>query len=1797
MSTEAERKAARASKFVAKNVDIGTREFWAMPRDMSDLMDTDQHIINGWTSRQVVRAHSLFMFPNQARSYQKWATNHPTADPRAYGPLADMAMSPDTPEANAVGVLSVADQVDAGTYGMVAGSNQSTPQAMDRTVTAAPQPDATDAWSGGLFKDALHIGGNIFGATAGKLSNEVPAPVKDVVRNTLTAASAPIEASTAFFRSAIGDEDATDKLLEPYGLSGDEKRIVLDTSARKDQGVASEDSMDFSGMGSGGAGAFGGSPKPTFESLSPERQKVVVEAMRVYDPAAAEKFKEFFPEVWSQTTLSQVVKDPALLTETVNAQTGAAERDKSWMPNKVAVRAAEQNAVKAYNITTLDEAARGISPTAWTWGRGVAHVWFDQDQTGFNAMSGTVDFGLSLTTDPMNLVPLGAVAKAPRLVGKGLEAVTGGKVVTQGLRTARAFEVGGDKVAVAVPTQRFTAAGRVDNPMAAAVRARPGASFTKVTDPITGVEKMVPRWRQAVDEGAEMVTDPALREVKDPETGLVSVKGGHSRYLMNKNAWTWLQTGRGARVVDALANERSAGRIWLQSNRKIDMDLAKQLADADNPAAIRAILGTRMGAEIHSLDDLGAIGRGPTMFKQVLGGKYGEAGSLLDSGGLLTQAGRAATKANFDEFGIVGAVGGLGRRSFRKTPNTGAGVDLEDLDHTAVQFERWMRGSRLYDADETAAVIDRLANASTGAQRYEIIYGKGGMLEDAAKKLVDEHGIEKGYAQRLTRAFQGGMNAEERMWMDQDLLDGTSGAVARTGDVGKPLLESEQLSRVALLPDYRAMVRTTGSLSKIERQFRRGTLDDTQKITRARNASADFMFSATSRWRESVLIRPAYVFREIGEMAMAMSLSGYQGAFTHPAKFMTNMFVATQAQHANRVFSKLLKETVSGGKISQKTAYEYLAHSEAMARLMPGLDLNQARIIGRSMYDNVNKIKESPDPGKMLELRDALSDAMGAVVGNKMLDASTAKAGSRGVAVALRDDLAHRNMYVNALGEKLRKAWTDRDMRNMADPDMDAAQRLEAFQAGTKPMKQEMRPDLLDGSNARDEEYLDLYKQMLQRVTVGQSDLLDVVKTGQFNGKPAFIHKADGTQVISRELQARLNELLEDPNIANQLPNALHYLDQKAFLGRTPWANMTSWFFDSTAELSDVFARGPLFRQAYATRVKELVPEMTQQAKTQAVRNLRRAGDVKLAREIQAIPASKHGTLGVDEVEGIAMGFAGRESRRVFYDAHERQNYALAARTIAPFAQATFNTFRRWGQMSLQNPQMMYRTAKPMIALNDPGSAAIYDIASAAFGGEASEQYFTPGRAEGNVDGFFFTDQYGDRKFAFPGVGNLVSLIPGAPDDFQAIGSAGGLNVAGQTTNPGMGPTLTFAASMFASQTVYEDSAQGQVMRYLFPYPLSKGSFIEKAYNSFSPTWARKVQAATDEEHIAGTSVRIMGVLAASGEYDLTNSGERRRMANDATQLAGRLSIADAMMSWLLPTSGVSTQSQQVGSDALDDPNTPVDEAAALRRVMLQDRLMVEFRKYTEDDYNQGVAQFVEDYGRNALFAVLPTTTSASGDDLPAATNDIWEFRSSEPDAYSEYAPVLGLFFAGDNPVETFSKELYGWQRAGGERVKKTGLQAQDSVNNAMGWMIWEQQSKAFDVDQTGWNEAQRDALQRQRSQTKDAIMAQFPGWTGTQTDPSEFPKQMDRLKDAVEDERIQTLPSTKFIADYLATRDDAIESLRNRTGSSDLSTIEAGPEREMLLSVASRFNREEKSGGFHNAWIRLLSDEFGEEF
>ena len=226
---------------------------------------------------------------------------------------------------------------------------------------------------------------------------------------------------------------------------------------------------------------------------------------------------------------------------------------------------------------------------------------------------------------------------------------------------------------------------------------------------------------------------------------------------------------------------------------------------------------------------------------------------------------------------------------------------------------------------------------------------------------------------------------------------------------------------------------------------------------------------------------------------------------------------------------------------------------------------------------------------------------------------------------------------------------------------------------------------------------------------------------------------------------------------------------------------------------------------------------MSREAKAAAVKRLRDAGDVRLARRIQETKVG-NGVLTAEDVDHLAANFARSESRRIFYDAHERQNYALALRAVMPFAQATFNTIRRWGELSMKNPQLMYRTLKPLNYATQAGSASIYGALGSIYGAAgdlydpASYGYSTADTRHNSVDGFFYTDSNGDRKFAYPIVGLLGGLI-GAPEGVIPSSSLSGLNVAGTTIFPGFGPAITLPAS-FSPQLHQALASDGAVGRW-----------------------------------------------------------------------------------------------------------------------------------------------------------------------------------------------------------------------------------------------------------------------------------------------------------------------------------------------------------------------------------------------
>ena len=566
---------------------------------------------------------------------------------------------------------------------------------------------------------------------------------------------------------------------------------------------------------------------------------------------------------------------------------------------------------------------------------------------------------------------------------------------------------------------------------------------------------------------------------------------------------------------------------------------------------------------------------------------------------------------------------------------------------------------------------------------------------------------------------------------------------------------------------------------------------------------------------------------------------------------------------------------------------DFLHLTHGMKTIFPALDHQQARVNGERMWHQMNVAQATGDPRDI----SPMYDGMAAIAGNFSIDEGLGRLATRQVDTANIDDLSKRNQYVNGLIWKLAQSNRDGDMRALSKGGFERAVADSQFSGRIEKKRVANERKYAQMS---DEEILREHEQVLQALTGNDPDLIAAVGSGIFEGQAL----TKGNEALRDHIQ----KMIDDPERkAAMMPEMRYDRVETDRSVKAAFDKTMERFFEGTGEISDLLQRGPLIRQAYTKRVVELAPEMSREAKAAAVKRLRDAGDVRLARRIQETKVG-NGVLTAEDVDHLAANFARSESRRIFYDAHERQNYALALRAVMPFAQATFNTIRRWGELSMKNPQLMYRTLKPLNYATQAGSASIYGALGSIYGAAgdlydpASYGYSTADTRHNSVDGFFYTDSNGDRKFAYPIVGLLGGLI-GAPEGVIPSSSLSGLNVAGTTIFPGFGPAITLPASFSPQlhQALASDGAVGSMARFVFPYGTPEGNAAEKVFGAFAPSWAAKAANAGDEQDtVANLAVKIMPTLIQDGGYDLSNSADQGRLWADSTELASRLYMWNA---------------------------------------------------------------------------------------------------------------------------------------------------------------------------------------------------------------------------------------------------------------------------------------------------------------
>lgn len=1751
---------------------------WQPIQDLSNLITRDGYLVAGQTTRQVIAARAQTMFPADAARYADWATAHPMMDPRTWQGAAQVGIDPYSDQGKQ---LAAADQIARTQDGSYDTSVSQVQTGMGPSAPSSPSPTPSGT---GVNVSAATLGvgassplsgiGDVLGGiggAAGGLLGTIGSDLATAGRAVQYGLSSGYDALVGLGNVASGQTDEAARLADKYQLSGDEQRLVqrrMNIAGGDTAAAAQDQALDFS---STGMGAVVGS-SATFESLTPDRQKIVDQAAKdLYtfsqQQGGTNTVAGIGGAVARQTAAGQIVQDPSLLTN----DTGVLASNPQVEERKLA------ESLKINDMRTPEEIARGVKPVGWTPGRAIAHVWYAPDEQAFQTLSGVIDFTNNLTLDPANLIP---VAKGGSVAKKGIEAIQDvGLLGKESGALRRATEVGQAKVDVGTTTGR----------------AVPGAGYAPGGIDAVAAEARSIAAKQAGVETAAKVYDPSVLS----ETG--AIQAGTQSFVAGETAWRFLNSAKGQRLVDNLVNAKSASDIWLRSNRRLDPALAKKLSDANTPEEVRAILGSRLGGDLNDPKALSNFAsNAPAIFRDW---------STKDS--MILQMGR-------------------------KMPSSGV-VNLEDQTQTLTQLERWTRGAGM-KWEDVAPHLDNVLTSANGAESYQAIYGKTGLFKAVATHLAEKYGISEQDAAKLTKGYEGGLDAAKRDYLTTEI--GLGSVPGSNDDRGIALLMNEIMLSQAPLPHYTEMRRAIQGIKDI----RRGNLDGS--LATADEKVSKFLDGMTTAWKASVLVRPAYILREVGEMQVASALAGYDSVMTHPGAFISMALQASMNKEATTSAGRLMKAMAGGempvahidnlknaGKgvraagatVTYRTAQaaglplrgavrvkgvtsrlasntgDVLAGDRAMkdwldlrtgfSALSPG-DVKWGMVNGEGMFDAMRRLAEGK--GTAADL-DAMYHGMSAATqGSMSMDAKVGRTASKYIGIAQRDEPAMRNNYITGLIAKLHKAAGDPDMRNIANPDMLPDEVATLFRdSGRRDIKATMHPDLFP-TPAHDESYLDIYRQAINIITSGDEKLMGAVTSGKFEGSD-LIH-------TNQALRKHIAAMLDDPGKVSAMPASLPHWKPDYEGGKiAEWVN---GFFEHTGEHADLWARGPVYREAYVAEILKYGVELSPAAKADAVKNLRRVGDVALAKKVQAIRAN--GTMTTDMLHNIGGIAARRELARIFYDAHERGNWAQALRVVSPFIQATANTFRRWGELAMANPQLMYRTTKPLNYAQQPGSAAIYGALGSLPGmgslgalyNPADYGYSTPDNRHSSVDGFFFTDKFGDKQYAYPTLGLLNNLV-GIPEGMLATSPMGGLNVAGQSLSPGVGPLLTLPVALLGQDAINNDDIKGSMLRFALPYGVPKGSLFDKAVGSFVPSSLARLNKASDEgEAVPRLAVQVVPTLLQSGDYDPTNTMDQQRLANDAGSLASRLWMLTAITSLFTPTP-VNPKAAVVVKpmDGVGISNSPMFEGASPQNkahMVLVDKLALEYQRYTANGhYKDGSSNFVHDYGLTALLAVLPSSQTSG----PQATNDLWKFRTQAPQSYSNNSDVIGYFFAagsGFDPNNTgptgYASSLYSQQKASGERTQKQPDQFVQDGLREFGWMMWNPKVREIELSTMSKSQqaAAKDALKA------DIIEKTGGAWTDQPNKPSAVVTQIQQVQDALKDPHVSSLRSAHYIQQYMDAREQVVKQIRAQGGVANLSTQQNLPYTQRLVDLGLQLNREDTSGAFNNVWQRLLSKEFG---
>jgi hypothetical protein len=1225
----------------------------------------------------------------------------------------------------------------------------------------------------------------------------------------------------------------------------------------------------------------------------------------------------------------------------------------------------------------------------------------------------------------------------------------------------------------------------------------------------------------------------------------------------------FLSSSAAAPAIDALAEITDWKEIWRLGKSAggrggFNVEQAKAIAAASNREEVLSALAPFIAKGTVAA---GVLDRGTATGKAV--------GEMLSSRIVPGQVAQ-----------IVDSIKGLGARGFRKMPFYNKVVDAYNKGLTVVP-----RGKAIHASDKDGLIdaiysYGRITNVS--AAKLDELADIVALTDDASEagytasaRLFDEilaANIDKKYInpellKEVTRIFRSGKDQMSTYWSARhaagakiDYVLSGNKKVTITG----PHLDSEYLNSVVYLPDARELLDVISSVNKLGK-----VTENTKELT-------DFLTNTV--WKRIVLVRPAYIMRNIAEEQIRVLGTGHISFFNNPLMAMGMWLGRDGGSSWRAVLNKFdpFKNTVTDesfklGSAKDEFVAEVAAHdaTESYIKFMTagvsGIDNDarsvmsfagfQPRAFGHPRWweglANEIRILSNSIAGRAVARTGPTLDNQMATVDYLLAGAGKdewtqfaklQKPEIRDWLLSPEGAMTYLFTGVDESGKAVSLLARIEEAAGMGGEASQAIKNLIAFGRIDKPgFKIEVPKGRQSAENSiRNAAAMSSGKKALKDIN---EEFADILKQS-FDGKGNW----DGL-------------LMNVPEAKFQTTGKIGNL----------FTRVSEGFFNFAVKLEKTSTMGPEWRQSYWDAIYDISGALDAEAVAKlgsvAKKSLTPLTTFKgqpIGKEHavwKAFKTSKgDGNITAAEAHEYASFVASKRVADLFYDASRKRLIFHQLRLIAPFGAAWEDTIRKWGQIALDNPMQVYKIQKSLQWLTKPESSALYSLTDA-------KDYYDPNQ------GFFFNDPLdGQRKFFIPFLGTGLNFLSNLRTG-QGLSKQGPYAIAAtpQSLNfafasgsimPGFGPGLQMSVIALDELGVNPINIAPIGMRdgiNKIIFPFGEPDLKQGVLEGFLPGNWRRLLAffPGQEESYAAAFAPVMNYLASGGNYDLNDIEDQAQLMRDTDKFAKWFTVFRGLFGLVSPF-----PLQPQGLSTLDDGN------AVLSTALYNDFKQLEVA--AGGNYNKAYADFLDLYGPEAIFAIINTSSGAPTNLMT------YELIQREPEVVDLYPETYGYAY----PAGGFSTELYRWQRRAGEKEK---FDSKQLVQRATSLRFYAADDRLMARLISG--DFSEEEYEEARKNLRDTFIK---AGLSIETDPYKKARVKDELRRMATDIRFEDSDAVAGLRDYLYLRDKALEAANIDNDS--LAKKGALPQREWLAGQVKQILQ--RNPEFYKFYYRFFKEE-----